>query len=156
MAKRGDEWFPLSQAVVAYDHARHVPLVDVITLHFINTYLDPGARAGIELTLETAKELRAALDGRSSPPSMRRRKCGARASCSTLFELRDIYGESAASASGQHVPGVQLPSPGPVLARGWISRARIMPPTNGIGTDELPEISAAGTRNASPWAAALG
>ncbi len=22
MAKRGDEWFPLSQAVVAYDHAR--------------------------------------------------------------------------------------------------------------------------------------
>ena len=28
----------------------------------INTELDPGARAGIELTLETAKELRAALD----------------------------------------------------------------------------------------------
>ena len=32
MAKRGDEWFPLSQAVVAYDHARHAPLGDVITL----------------------------------------------------------------------------------------------------------------------------
>ena len=62
MAKRGDEWFPLSQAVVAYDHARHAPLGDVITLDFINTDLDPGARAGIELTLETAKELRAALD----------------------------------------------------------------------------------------------
>ena len=62
MAKRGDEWFPLSQAVVAYDHARHAPLGDVITLDFINTELDPGARAGIELTLETAKELRAALD----------------------------------------------------------------------------------------------
>jgi hypothetical protein len=62
MAKRGDEWFPLSQAVVAYDHARHAPLGDVITLDFINTALDPGARAGIELTLETAKELRAALD----------------------------------------------------------------------------------------------
>jgi hypothetical protein len=30
MAKRGDEWFPLSQAVVAYDHARHAPLGDVI------------------------------------------------------------------------------------------------------------------------------
>ncbi len=28
----------------------------------INTSLEPGARAGIELTLETAKELRAALD----------------------------------------------------------------------------------------------
>ena len=30
MAKRGDEWFPLSRAVVAYDHARHAPLGDVI------------------------------------------------------------------------------------------------------------------------------
>ena len=62
MAKRGDEWFPLSQAVVAYDHARHAPLGDVITLDFINAKLDPGARAGIELTLESAKDLRAALD----------------------------------------------------------------------------------------------
>ncbi len=62
MAKRGDEWFTLSHAVVAYDHARHAPLGDVITLDFINTGLDVGARAGIELTLETAKELRAALD----------------------------------------------------------------------------------------------
>ena len=62
MAKRGDEWFPLSQAVVAYDHARHALAGDVITLDFINTELDPGARAGVELTLETAKELRAALD----------------------------------------------------------------------------------------------
>jgi hypothetical protein len=62
MAKRGDQWFPLSQAVVAYDHARHAPLGDVITLDFINTELDSGARAGIELTLETAKGLRAALD----------------------------------------------------------------------------------------------
>jgi len=34
-----------------------------LTLDFINTSLEPGARAGIELTtLETAKELRAALD----------------------------------------------------------------------------------------------
>ena len=62
MAKRGDEWFALSQAVVAYDHARHAPLGDVITLDSINTSLDPGARAGIELTLATAKELRAALE----------------------------------------------------------------------------------------------
>jgi hypothetical protein len=48
--------------VVAYDHARHAQLGDVITLDFINTGLDPGARAGIELTLDTAKALRAALD----------------------------------------------------------------------------------------------
>jgi hypothetical protein len=62
MAKREAEWFPLSHSVVAYDHARHACLGDVITLDFINTALEPGARAGIELTLETAKELRAALD----------------------------------------------------------------------------------------------
>ena len=62
MAKRGDEWFPLSHAVVAYDHARHASLGDVITLDFLNTALDPGARAGVELTLETATALRAALD----------------------------------------------------------------------------------------------
>ena len=62
MAKRGDEWFPLSQAVVAYDHARHANLGDVITLDFLNLSLEPGARAGIELTLDSAKALRAALD----------------------------------------------------------------------------------------------
>ena len=61
MAKRGDEWFPLSQSVVAYDHARHAAQGDVITLDFINVALDPGARAGVELTLDTAKELHAAL-----------------------------------------------------------------------------------------------
>lgn len=62
MAKRGDKWFPLSHSVVAYDHARHAALGDVITLDFINDALEPGARAGIELTLDTAIELRAALD----------------------------------------------------------------------------------------------
>ena len=74
MAKRGDEWFPLSQAVVAYDHARHAPLGDVITLDFINTDLEPGARAGIELTLETAKDCAPPSTGRLPPPSSRRRK----------------------------------------------------------------------------------
>jgi hypothetical protein len=62
MAKRENEWFPLSHGVVAYDHARHAALGDVITLDFMNVALDPGARAGIELTLESARQLRAALD----------------------------------------------------------------------------------------------
>jgi hypothetical protein len=62
MAKRGDEWFALTHSVVAYDHARHAQAGDVITLDFINMGLEPSARAGIELTLETAKELRAALN----------------------------------------------------------------------------------------------
>lgn len=80
MAKRGEAWFALTQAVVAYDHARHAPLGDVITLDFINTSLDAGARAGIELTLDTAKELRAALD---------------RAIAAAEFEEAEVRGKSA-------------------------------------------------------------
>jgi hypothetical protein len=62
MAKRGDTWFPLTHSVVAYDHARHAPLGDVITLDFLNPGLGPAARAGVELSLEAARDLRAALD----------------------------------------------------------------------------------------------
>jgi hypothetical protein len=82
MAKRGDHWFPLSQAVVAYDHARHAPLADVITLDFLNTMLGPEARAGVELTLDSAKALRAALD---------------RAIVAADFEEAEIRGKGAAS-----------------------------------------------------------
>jgi hypothetical protein len=62
MAKHGDAWFPLTQAVVAYDHARHAKAGDVITLDFFNKDLEASARAGVEITLESAKALRAALD----------------------------------------------------------------------------------------------
>ncbi len=61
MGKREDEWFPLSRAVVAYDHARHAVLGDVITLDFINDTLDAGSRAAVEITLESAKALHTAL-----------------------------------------------------------------------------------------------
>ena len=61
MAKREDEWFPLTHSVVAYDHARHALLADVITIDFLNSDLPPGARAAVELTLEAAKALHAAL-----------------------------------------------------------------------------------------------
>ena len=61
MAKSGDEWFPVTESVVAYDHARHALAGDVITLDFINTDLPPGARAAVELTLESAKALHEAL-----------------------------------------------------------------------------------------------
>jgi hypothetical protein len=66
--------------VVADDHARHAPLGDVITLDFINTELNPGARAGVELTLETAQELRAALD---------------RAIAAAEFEAAEVRGKGA-------------------------------------------------------------
>ena len=61
MAKREDEWFPLTHSVVAYDHARHALLYDAITLDFVNQGLPPGARAAVELTLDAAKALNAAL-----------------------------------------------------------------------------------------------
>jgi hypothetical protein len=81
MAKRGEDWFELTHSVVAYDHARHANLGDVITLYFINTSLEPGARAGIELTLDTAKDLRAALD---------------RAIVAAEFEEAEVRGKGAA------------------------------------------------------------
>lgn len=62
MAKREDDWFSLTHAVVSYDHARHALLNDAITIDFINVDLPPGARAAVELTLETAKALQAALN----------------------------------------------------------------------------------------------
>lgn len=82
MAKRGDEWFPVSQSVVAYDHARHAPLGDVITLDFVNPDLDAGARAGVELSLESARALRDAL---------------ARAIAAAEFEEAEVRGKGGAS-----------------------------------------------------------
>ena len=61
-AKGADGWFPVSQAVVAYDHPRHAPLDDGIAIDFLNLAQGPTARAGVELTLEAAKALRDALD----------------------------------------------------------------------------------------------
>src|SRR5215510_8354970 len=61
MAKGADDWFALTHSVVAYDHARHAVLADVITLDFVNTSLPPSARAAVELTLDAAKALNAAL-----------------------------------------------------------------------------------------------
>ena len=61
MAKSGDAWFPVTESVVAYDHARHALAGDVITLDFINTDLPPGARTAVELTLDSAKALHDAL-----------------------------------------------------------------------------------------------
>ena len=61
MAKSEGGWFPLTHSVVAYDHARHALLDDVITIDFVNLGLPPGARAAVELTLDAAKALNAAL-----------------------------------------------------------------------------------------------
>lgn len=54
-------WFALSHAVVAYDHPQHALLEEAVTLDFLNQADGPGARAAVELTLDSAKALHAAL-----------------------------------------------------------------------------------------------
>jgi hypothetical protein len=54
-------WFALTHAVVSYDHPHHALLEEAIAIDFVNAALGPGARAAVELTLASAKELSAAL-----------------------------------------------------------------------------------------------
>ena|SRR5689334_11960925 len=54
-------WFPVTSAAVTYDHPHHALLEDAITIDFVNPDLGPGARAAVEITLDTAKELVTAL-----------------------------------------------------------------------------------------------
>jgi len=61
-AGKGDDgWFPLTHAVVSYDHPHHALLEEAITIDFVNQALGPGAHAAVELTLESAKALSGAL-----------------------------------------------------------------------------------------------
>ena len=54
-------WFPVTGAVVSYDHPHHALFDEAITIDFVNTDLGPGARAAVEISLESAKALSAAL-----------------------------------------------------------------------------------------------
>jgi hypothetical protein len=54
-------WFPVTKAVVSYDHPHHALLDEAITIDFVNPDLGPGARAAVEITLESAKAFAAAL-----------------------------------------------------------------------------------------------
>ena len=55
-------WFSLNRAVVSYDHPHHALLDDAITIDFVNADLGPAARTAVEITLESAKQLQAALE----------------------------------------------------------------------------------------------
>jgi hypothetical protein len=59
--KGGDGWFALTHAVVSYDHPHHALLEEAITIDFVSAALGPGARAAVELTLQSAKQLSGAL-----------------------------------------------------------------------------------------------
>ena len=54
-------WFALTHAVVAYDHPQHALLEEAVTLDFVNYGKGVAARAAVELTLDSAKALHAAL-----------------------------------------------------------------------------------------------
>jgi hypothetical protein len=56
-----DGWFSLTHSVVAYDHPQHALLEEAVTIDFVNHAKDVGARAAVELTLDSAKALHAAL-----------------------------------------------------------------------------------------------
>ena len=61
MGKGEDEWFDLTHAVVSYDHPHHALLEEAITIDFVNSALGPSARVAVEITLQSAQELSAAL-----------------------------------------------------------------------------------------------
>jgi len=60
--KGSDGWFKVSHAVVSYDHPHHALLEEAISLDFVNHAHGAGARAAVELTLESAKALKGALE----------------------------------------------------------------------------------------------
>jgi hypothetical protein len=59
--KGGDGWFDLTHAVVSYDHPHHALFEEAINIDFVNPALGPGARVAVEISLQSAKELSAAL-----------------------------------------------------------------------------------------------
>lgn len=56
-----DGWFSLTHSVVAYDHPQHALLEEAVTIDFVNHAKGASARAAVELTLDSAKALHAAL-----------------------------------------------------------------------------------------------
>ena len=61
-SKGGEGWFAMSHAVVSYDHPHRALLDEAITIDFVNHDRGPGARAAVEMTLESAKALVTALE----------------------------------------------------------------------------------------------
>ena len=60
-ARNRDGWFKLTHSVVAYDHPQRALDEDAVLLDFTNRDMDSGARAAVELSLDSAKALYAAL-----------------------------------------------------------------------------------------------
>jgi hypothetical protein len=54
-------WFDLTHSVVSYDHPHHALYEEAIVIDFVNANQGPGARVAVEISLDSAKALAAAL-----------------------------------------------------------------------------------------------
>ena len=54
-------WFGVGTATVYYDHPVHAPDEHTVNIDFLAPDRGPGARVAVELSLESARELLAAL-----------------------------------------------------------------------------------------------
>ena len=59
--KGTDGWFPLGQVSVSYDHPFHSTMEHALNIDFVNEALGPAARVAVELDVEAARALVAAI-----------------------------------------------------------------------------------------------
>jgi hypothetical protein len=55
--KRGEEWFPLRQVNVSFDHPFDAPFEHALNIDFVNESRGPAARVAVELSAEAARRL---------------------------------------------------------------------------------------------------
>jgi hypothetical protein len=60
-AKGAQGWFPLSQAIVGYDHTTYMQNEHALLLDFVNPGIGPSARVAVELDIASGKALIAQL-----------------------------------------------------------------------------------------------
>ncbi len=60
--KKASGWFPLREANVSYDHPFDAPFEHALNIDFVNEALGPGARVAVELSVEGARALVAAIN----------------------------------------------------------------------------------------------
>ena len=65
-------WFPLTGAMVYFDHPQHAPADHTLNIDFRNPDRGPSARVAVELTPASARALAAAIESAlaSAPPEL--------------------------------------------------------------------------------------
>jgi len=61
-AKARDGWFAVTRSVVSWDHPQAALLGDAVCIDFVNPEKGVEARAAVELSLDSARALRDALE----------------------------------------------------------------------------------------------